>query len=106
MTTWIALAVVAVGSYVLRFVPLVALDRFTPPPVVERALSYAGPSAMAALTVGALAHQDHVTGSTAAALAAGTSLVVATLLTLRGRPFLVAGGAALAAFAVLDLMLA
>jgi branched-subunit amino acid transport protein len=100
MSTWIALAVVAVGSYALRLAPLVVLERVTIPHTVERALTYAGPAAMAALTVSALVHDRDVTASPTTVAIAVVALAVAGLLTVCRRPFLVAVGGGLATYAL------
>jgi len=104
MSTWIALAIVAIGSYLFRLAPLIVLERFTIPRTIESALTYAGPAAITALTVSAVLHGD-VTGSVGASAAATAALAVAGLLALWRRPFLVAVGAGLALYALLDIAL-
>jgi branched-subunit amino acid transport protein len=86
MSTWIVVVVVGLGSYLLRYAPIVAVQRLTIPPVADRALRYAGPSAMAAMTVGAVLQHGRTHPpilAIGALLAVGVAAVVAT----RGRSF-------------------
>lgn len=102
MTTWIALVIVALGSYLFRFAPLVLLERVAIPQPLERALAYAGPSAMAALMASALLGNSDLTGTPTTSLVTVIALVVAGGLAMVRRPFLLAVGSALAVFALLD----
>lgn len=103
MSTWIALALAGIGSYLFRYGPLVALERVTVPPVVERALRHAGPSTMAALAASSVAHQPPAGAGGMVAVA--VALAAATAAALLQRSFLVAVAAGLAVFGVLDLVI-
>src|SRR5690606_23152297 len=93
---------VALGSYLFRFAPLLLLERAAIPQPVERALAYAGPSAMAALAASALLGDRDLTGSPTTSLVTAVALAVAAVLAMSRRPFLLAVGAALVVFAWLD----
>jgi branched-subunit amino acid transport protein len=93
MSIWIAVAVIGLASYLFRLGPVMALSRTSLPASVDRALTYAGPSAMAALTVTAVAHQPHadVASWSGSLLALGVGAAAA----LRKRSFLTAVAAGL-----------
>jgi branched-subunit amino acid transport protein len=86
MTTWIAVVLVGLGSYALRYAPIVALDRVRLPAVVERALSHAGAAAMTALIASALMQhlRSHQTVVDVGALVA---VAVAALVATTKRSF-------------------
>jgi branched-subunit amino acid transport protein len=87
MSAWVAVAVIGLVSYAFRLGPVVVLQHLGLPDRVDRALTYAGPSAMVAITVSSITrHQaNHGTPATVAAVVA---LVVAGGLAVRGRPLL------------------
>jgi branched-subunit amino acid transport protein len=93
MSTWVAVVAVGVVSYLFRAVPVLALARVELPPVVERSLRHAGPSAMAAMSALALAHHQ-TSGVGAATLAAVVAVGFSMVLVHREVPLalVVAGG--------------
>jgi branched-subunit amino acid transport protein len=84
--TWIAVIMVGAGSYLFRYAPVVALHRVSVPPLVERALSYAGASAMTAMLVSALVHHGRTT-SVVASVGAVCAVLVAGAVAMRKRSF-------------------
>ncbi len=98
MTTWIVVALVAIGSYAFRYVPLVLGARIRPDGTVARASTTAGFAAVAAVVAGAL--RPFVESGAVAGCAAVAAVALAVALTWRGHSFLVAVGAGL----VLDLL--
>jgi len=93
------IAVIAIGgaSYLFRLGPLVALSRISLPTSVDRALGYAGPSAMTALTVTAVVHQYRTTDAVTT-LGALFALGIGGWLAVRKHSFLTAVTAGLALF--------
>jgi branched-subunit amino acid transport protein len=79
VTTWLAVAIVAGGCYVLRFGPLLLLSGRQLPDRVARALRVAGPAALAVLVVPAVVPPTSTLDPIAAAprlVAAAAAVVV------------------------------
>ena len=93
--TWVAVVGVALGSYVLRALPMWIGDRWTASKRLDQVIAHAGTAALAALVAGGL-RPDVVAANgavtTATLAAAGAALVVA----VRGASMLrvLAGGIA------------
>lgn len=85
MSAWIAVLAIGAGSYLFRFVPLVALANRALPPTVDRALRHAGTAALAAL-IGSSLTQHRSSYGTAAAIAFVAALGVGVALSVRRRP--------------------
>jgi branched-subunit amino acid transport protein len=75
--TLIALALVGLGSYGFRSVPLLTLPHRGVSPAVERGLRHAGTAAIAALVASALAGAHGGGDAVASLVAVGAALVVA-----------------------------
>jgi branched-subunit amino acid transport protein len=95
--TWIAVVLVGAGSYLFRYAPVAALHRVELPPFVERALSYAGISAMTAMLVGAVV--QHGRGhSIVANVGAVLAVLAATVVAMRSRSYALVVAAGLGAY--------
>jgi branched-subunit amino acid transport protein len=97
MTTWIAIAGVGLGSYLLRFTPLARPRRESWPPAVERAIRRAALAALCALIVTGLHHHE-AGGRPGVILFAGAAAMVSLVVTRRGGSMLTAVGAGLATY--------
>jgi branched-subunit amino acid transport protein len=96
MTHWIAILGVGLGSYALRVVPLLVLDRVRLSPRAEELVGHAGLAALAALV--ALSTRSAATGGAApAALGAVAVAIVAARRWSSMLPVVAAGGAMYAA---------
>lgn len=93
MTTWMAVAVVAAGSFGFRYLPLVLGARVRPEGPTARASTAAGFAAVAAVVTGAV--RPFVEAGALVGLGAVGAVALAVVLTWRGRSFLVAVGAGL-----------
>ncbi len=83
MTVWLAIGCVGIGSFLLRFLPLVLAGRLAWSDRVGRALRHAGTAALVYVTVGAaLGAGRH---GPAAAAAAMVGMLVGLSLVVRGR---------------------
>jgi branched-subunit amino acid transport protein len=84
VTTWAAVLAVALGSFALRYVPLVLGGRLASSPAARRVVDLAGASALAALVAAAVRAQAAGArpGSPVAVLAA---VAVGAVLCHRGR---------------------
>jgi branched-subunit amino acid transport protein len=90
MSTWLAIAGVGLGSYLLRLIPLLALREATWSPTVQRRMGHAGTAALTAIVVAAVRHPTGDGAATAVACVAGAAVA------LRGASMprmLVVGGA-------------
>ena len=96
MSTWIAVLGVGLGSFALRFAPMVLGARVTESDAVQRSADLAGTAALAALVATAL--RFHSTGAGPGELVAvAAATAVGAALAHRGRPMpvvLIAGMAA------------
>jgi branched-subunit amino acid transport protein len=83
VTTWLVMAAVGLGSYVLRALPVVLDARWLRSPRVEQAIAHAGTAALAALIAVGLRHSaTSITDTVTVGAAAATALLVA----VRGGP--------------------
>jgi branched-subunit amino acid transport protein len=76
VSTWLAVAGVGAGSYLLRLVPLLALGRTTLSAPAQRRINHAGTAALTAIVVGGLRHPAGHGVGTALACAAGAAVAV------------------------------
>jgi branched-subunit amino acid transport protein len=91
MNTWLAIAGVGAGSYLLRLIPLLALGEATWSPSVQRRIGHAGTAALTAIVVAAVRHPTGHGAATAVACLAGAAVAVRGASMPR---MLLAGGAA------------
>jgi branched-subunit amino acid transport protein len=94
MSTWLAIAGVGAGSYLLRLIPLLALREATWSPTVQRRIGHAGTAALMAIVVAAVRHPTGDGAATALGCVVGAAVAV------RGGSMprmLLAGGAVYAA---------
>jgi branched-subunit amino acid transport protein len=82
MTTWLAVALVGLGSCVLRVAPLLLVQRFSWPDPVDRGLRHAGTAALVYLVVAPAVGEARVGWPQAAGVAAG--MLIGLALALRG----------------------
>jgi branched-subunit amino acid transport protein len=86
--TWIVVGCVGLGSFALRFVPMLLAERLRWPEPVERALRHAGTAALVFVVVQAAIGAGR--GDWSRALGAAVGLLIGLVLTLRGhRPLVV-----------------
>jgi branched-subunit amino acid transport protein len=97
MSTAIAVLLVAAGSFVLRFAPLVVDPRLVDSPRVQRMASLAGTAAVSALIAGAVLHQP-TSATPAGAVSVLTALAVGALVAARGRELIAVVAAGLGAY--------
>jgi branched-subunit amino acid transport protein len=75
--TFLAIALVGLGSYAFRCVPLLTLPRRSVSPAVERSLRHAGTAAIAALVAGSLVGAPGGADVEASRVAVAAAIVVA-----------------------------
>jgi len=93
MTVWIAIALAAAGSYLLRLLPLALLGRIGTPAWLERAGGLVAPVAFAAMAASAVAGGA---GSVSDAVARLLAVTVAAVVAVRTRSTPAALGAGMA----------
>jgi branched-subunit amino acid transport protein len=96
VTAWLAVLAVGLGSYAMRWVPLAAAGRWTPPARVEHGLRHASLAAIVALAARALRAED-LTGTPADAAATAAAIATGLWATRAGRPLAVVVAAGLLA---------
>jgi branched-subunit amino acid transport protein len=98
MSTALAVVLVAAGSFLLRFVPLVVDPRLVDSPRVQRMASLAGTAAVSALIAGAVLHQPASDHPAAGGVAVVTALAAGALVAARGKELLAVVAAGLGAY--------
>jgi len=91
VTTWVAVLLVAAGSYALRLLPLLLARGRRWPQEVESGLRYAGYGAVAFLLVGAVRESAH-TWSVGVALTVGLAVGLLAVARRRSLPVVVLAG--------------
>lgn len=80
LSFWIVIATLAIGTFLLRSLPLWTHGRLPVPPLVERLLKYVPPAALTALVAPGVLYASHSTGydfEPARIVAGAAALVVA-----------------------------